>query len=161
MQRAHGSLAAVAAGLAVPLLYTAALRRLLLRNLEWLRAGDLGPMLALYAGDVHFVFPGESSWSADVRGKDELERWQRRFIDTGLQLDPREILIAGPIWNTTVVLHFLDHLRTREGELAYENTGVILCKAMWGKIKFITVYEDTQKVAALDEYLERAGMLVR
>lgn len=156
MKRARGPLAVVA-GLATPLLYTTALRRLLLRNLERLRAGDLGPMLALYAKDVHFVFPGESSWRADVHGKDELERWQRRFIDTGLQLDPREILIGGPPWNTTVVLHFLDRLRAPGGELVYENVGVILCKAVWGKIKFVTVYEDTQKVAALDEYLERAG----
>jgi ketosteroid isomerase-like protein len=160
MKRANGFLAATV-GLMVPLLYTAALRRLLRRNLERLRGGDLGPMQQLYAEDIHFVFPGESSWSADLRGKHELEGWQRRFIDVGLQLDPHEILLAGPPWSTTVVLHFVDHLRAPQGGLVYENAGVILCKAVWGKIKFIAVYEDTQKVAALDEYLERAEALAR
>ncbi|HUB35412.1 MAG TPA: nuclear transport factor 2 family protein [Solirubrobacteraceae bacterium] len=153
MERARGVLA-VTAGLGVGPLYTATLRRILLRNLGRLRAGDLRPMVRLYAKDVHFVFPGESSWSADFRGKEELERWQQRFLDVGLQLEPHEILIGGPPWRTTVVLHFLDSLRAPNGELVYENTGVIFCKAAWGKITFITVYEDTQKVAALDEYLE-------
>lgn len=140
-----------------PSLYAAVLRRLLRYNLRRLRTGDLRPMQRLYAADIHFVFPGHSSWSANLRGKPELERWQRRFVDVGLQLDPLDIFISGPPWNMKIVLHFLDHLRTPRGELVYENRGVIFARAAWGKIKFITVYEDTQKVAELDPYLERTG----
>jgi ketosteroid isomerase-like protein len=155
--RRVSSLAALACGAAAPSLYKAALRALLRRNIARLLAGDLRPMLRLYAEDIHFVFPGESSWSADLRDKRELERWQRRFLAVGLQLVPREILISGPPWRTIVAVHFDDHLRTGAGELVYENTGVIYCTAVWGKLTSITVYEDTQKVARLDEHLERAA----
>lgn len=44
--------------------------KLLDRNMRALNAGDPGPTLRLEAEDVHFRFPGTSSWAADVRGRD-------------------------------------------------------------------------------------------
>jgi len=35
----------------------------------------------------------------------------------------------------------------------YENRAVLFGKIRWGKITFYEVYEDTEKVAALDAYL--------
>jgi len=136
-----------------PTLYAAAVRLLLRRNLSRLRTGDLGPMVALFAPDVHFTFPGESSWAIDVRDREAVERWEQRFLDTGLALEPREILISGPPWSTRIALHFDDHLTTDEGERVYENRGVIFAVAAWGKVTEFIVYEDTQKLGPLDEYL--------
>jgi SnoaL-like domain len=97
----------------LPPLYAWAVRIMLRRNLGRLWAGDPGPLLATYADDVHFVFPGRSSWAADLRGRDEVERWLRRFVQVGLQFEVHELLVAGPPWNTTVCLWFTDRLRPR------------------------------------------------
>ena len=37
--------------------------------------------------------------------------------------------------------------------MIYENRAVLFGRIRWGKITFYEVYEDTEKVAALDAYL--------
>ena len=82
--RACSLLAALA-----PPLYRAAIRAALRFNLARVRKGDTRLLFATYADDVHFRFPGDSSWAADIHSKEELQRWVRRFVDVGLQLHPR------------------------------------------------------------------------
>jgi ketosteroid isomerase-like protein len=137
---------------ALPPLYAWAVRSMLRRNLRRLWAGDPRPLLATYADDVHFVFPGRSSWAADLRGRDEVERWLRRFVRVGLRFEVHEILVAGPPWNTIVCLWFTDRLTAADGEVVYANRGTILAKIAWGKVTYYEVNEDTQKVAELDEW---------
>jgi ketosteroid isomerase-like protein len=122
------------------------------------RAGDMAPTLAMWADDGHFQFPGESSWAVDLHRKDDIERWYDRFTRAGLQLEPHEILVQGPPWNTTVCVHFTDRAARPDGEIIYINHGVLFIKIAWGKIRYGTVYEDTQKVAAFDEYLTTVGV---
>jgi len=138
---------------ALPPLYAWTVRSMLRRNLGRLWAGDPGLLLASYADDVHFVFPGRSSWSADLRGRDEVERWLRRFVRVGLQFEVNEILVAGPPWDTTVCLWFTDRLTAPDGEVVYANRGTILAKIAWGEVTYYEVNEDTQKVAEFDEWL--------
>ena len=145
---------ALAAALgALPTLSGLPIRFMLRRNLGRLWAGDPGPLLTTYADDVHFVFPGRSSWAADLRGRDEVERWLRRFLRVGLQFEVHEILVTGPPWNTTVCLWFTDRLTAPDGEVVYANRGTILAKIAWGKVSYYEVNEDTQEVAKLDEWL--------
>ena len=87
-------LAALAA--AFPPLYGWAVRSMLRRNLARLWAGDPEPLLAAYAEDIHFVFPGRSSWAADVHGKQAVRRWLERFVRVGLRFEVHEILVEGP-----------------------------------------------------------------
>ncbi|MGA8745177.1 MAG: hypothetical protein WB507_04865 [Solirubrobacterales bacterium] len=47
-------------------------KRVLSHAYDRLNVGDPSLLLRLDAKDVHFRFPGESSWTADVRGKDEV-----------------------------------------------------------------------------------------
>jgi ketosteroid isomerase-like protein len=129
-------------------------KRVLDRGYRRLNAGDPSALLALEARDVHFRFPGESSWTADVRGKDEVERWLRRMIATGLQHEPQHVVVQGPPWNTTICLRGRDHLATPEGELVYANRYVIWGRMTWGRLREYEVYEDTQKLPPLDEYLD-------
>ena len=117
------------------------------------RAGDMAPTMALWADDGHFVFPGRHSWAADYYNTADIRAWYERFARAGLQLEPREILAQGPPWDTTLCVHFTDHATDEHGRVVYENRGVIFAKMAWGKIKFGTVYEDTQKVAEFDDYL--------
>ena len=149
---------ALAAALAaLPPLYARAVRWMLHRNLGRLWAGDPEPLLATYADDVHFLFPGRSSWAADLRGKDAVGRWLGRFARVGLRFEVHEILVDGPPWNTTVCLWFTDRLAAPDGSIVYENRGTILAKITWGKVRYYEVNEDTQKVAELDEWLAPHG----
>jgi hypothetical protein len=48
-------------------------KRILSRNMARLREGDYRPLLRGDAKHVRFRFPGDSSFAADVVGKDALE----------------------------------------------------------------------------------------
>jgi ketosteroid isomerase-like protein len=118
-----------------------------------LNAGDPTPLLRLEARDVRFRFPGESSWTADIRGRDEVAGWLRRMIATGLQHQPEQVVVQGPPWNMTVCLRGTDHLTTPQGETVYANRYVIWGRMAWGRLRDYEVYEDTQKLPGLDHYL--------
>lgn len=128
-------------------------KRILSRNMARVRAGDYRPLLRLDARDVRFRFPGDSSWATELQGKQELERWLQRFVSVGLQIYPDEVVVKGPPWNTTLCVRGTDYLKTPEGETVYENRYVIWGRMKWGLVREYEVYEDTQKSAALDEYL--------
>ena len=128
-------------------------KRILARNMARLRAGDYRPLLRSDAKDVRFRFPGDSSWATELQGKQELERWLQRFVDAGLQIFPDEVVVQGPPWKMTLCVRGPVNLTTAEGEIVYENRYVIWGRMSWGLLKEYEVYEDTQKSAALDEYL--------
>jgi len=155
MTRRHDRPAILLAALAAafPPLYGWAVRSMLRRNLARLWAGDPEPLLAAYAEDIHFVFPGRSSWAADVHGKQAVRRWLERFVRVGLRFEVHEILLDGPPWDTTACLWFTDRLASPDGQEVYENRGTIVAKIAWGKVRYYEVNEDTQKVEELDEWL--------
>jgi ketosteroid isomerase-like protein len=146
----------VLAALAPPL-YHGAIRGLLRWNFARVRKGDTRVLFATYAADVHFRFPGSSSWAADIHSKQELQRWVRRFVDVGLQLYPDRIVVDGPPWRTRICVLCHDSFTALDGERIYENRGVITGTIAWGKLVEYEVHEDTEKVAAFDEYLTERG----
>jgi ketosteroid isomerase-like protein len=127
--------------------------RLLRHNMDRIRAGDYRPTLRMDAKDVRFRFPGDSSWSGEIHGKDELERWLQRFVDVGLQIYADEVVVKGWPWKMTVCIRGTDHLDAPSGERVYENRYVIWGHIRWGLLRDYEVYEDTQKSKALDGYL--------
>lgn len=129
-------------------------KRMLRRDMARLSAGDHRPLMRMYAKDVRFRFPGDSSWACEIEGRDELERWLRRFVETGLEISPDEVVVQGPPWRTTLCVRGTDHLDTEDGR-AYENRYVIWGHMRWGRLTDYEVYEDTQASLALDSYLER------
>ncbi len=128
-------------------------KRMLDRAYGRLNAGDPAMLLRLDAQDVRFRFPGESSWTADIRGRDEVERWLNRMIATGLQHRPEQVVVQGPPWNMTICLRSTDHLESPSGETVYSNRYVIWGRMAWGLLREYEVYEDTQRLKGLDDYL--------
>lgn len=128
-------------------------KQVLTHNLTRLNAGDPRPSLRLDARDVRFRFPGDSSWATELEGKEDLERWLRRFVDVGLQIFADEVVATGPPWNMTVCLRGQVFLKSPDGAPVYENRYVIWGTMAWGLLRDYEVYEDTQKTKALDEYL--------
>ena len=123
------------------------------RGVRRINAGDYRPMLSSFADDAVLVFPGAHSWGGEYRGKGEIEKFLRRFVEVGIQLEPHEMVVHGWPWKTEVMLRFTNEARDSSGNVVYSNRGAIFARAEWGKIKYQEDYEDTQRVVAFDEYL--------
>jgi ketosteroid isomerase-like protein len=134
-------------------MYKSAVRWMIRRNVQALRSGDLGPLLAGYADDALLVFPGVSSWSGEHRGRQAIERFLTRFVSAGLVGEVEEILVNGPPWKTTVCVVFVDMARDSDGLVVYNNRVVLFARAVWGKITYQEDFLDTQRVEAFDKYL--------
>jgi len=132
-------------------------KKMIARNMARASAGDIGPTLKMDADDVRFRFPGDSSWATELQGKEQLEKWLRRFAATGLQISPDEVVLKGFPWKQTICIRGTDHLDTPEGKRVYENRYVIWGHLSWGLLRDYEVYEDTQKSKALDDYLASIG----
>jgi len=142
-------------------MYTYIVKRIIRRALRHHQAGNVDALLKFYAADVTFVFPGKSSWAGEFHGQEAIASWLRRFHSAGLKLQVHEILAGGPPWNTTVCIRITDQAAGSNGGVVYENRAVLFGKVRWGKIVFYEVYEDTQKVAELDQYLARQKKQLR
>ena len=123
------------------------------RAVEGINAGQVEPALRNYADDATLVFPGDHSWQAEYRGKDEIEMFLERVVKVGLKFEVHDVLVKGPPWNMTACVRFSNRVTSPEGEVVYANRGVLFLRGAWGKIRHEEVYEDTQKVAEFDEYL--------
>jgi ketosteroid isomerase-like protein len=117
-----------------------------------LRAGDPRLLLATYAPDVALTFPGQNSWSGEYRGKPAVSQWLRRFVATGIQLFPDEVIAAGPPWRTSLLVRARGQL-IHDGAAVYDNRFVIWGRMRWGRLADYEVYEDTQKANELDAWL--------
>ncbi len=117
------------------------------------RAGDIAPTLRLDAPDVVLRFPGQSSWSGEFRGREQIRPWLQRFVAVGLQIYPDEVAVTGWPWRSTICIRGTDDLRSEAGEVVYENRYVIWGHMRWGRLTDYEVYEDTEKAQALDVWL--------
>jgi ketosteroid isomerase-like protein len=131
--------------------------KMIARNMKALRAGDIGPTIAMDADDVKFRFPGNSSFGPGANDKQELEEWLRRFVRLGLEIYADEVTLTGFPWKQTVGVRGHIHLDDPEDGRVYENRYVIWGHIRWGKLREYEVYEDTEASAQLDAWLERTG----
>ena len=126
---------------------------LLRRSIRRVNEGDIGPMLNGYANDAVLVFPGDSSWGGEHRGRDAIEAFLRRYVRVGLHFEAHEIVVSGWPWSATIWVRFSDQAKAPDGTVVYKNRGVIYAKTRWGKITLQEDFEDTEKVAEFDRYL--------
>lgn len=133
--------------------------KLIDHNMRRLREGDPSPTVRMYAEDVRFTFPGDSSWAPGASNKRELSAWLERFADLGLQIYPDEVVLKGFPWHQTVCVRGRIHLDDPNEGRVYDNRYVIWGHMSWGKMRAYEVYEDSEKATALDGYLESIGKL--
>jgi ketosteroid isomerase-like protein len=132
-------------------------RKLIERQLSALREGNPKPSVRMDARDVEMVFPGDNSWSGVIRGRRAHKAWLERFCIAGLQIFADEVIVKGRPWRTTICIRGHDQLDSPAGERIYENRYVIWGQLRWGRLKRYEVYEDTEKVTALDRWLTETG----
>lgn len=114
--------------------------------------GELGLPLLLVAQDARFVFPGQSSFGGEQRGKPAIAAWMRRFASLHPQFTVLDAAAAGPPWNLRIMMRFRDRMVAPNGYV-YENAGMEYLLVRGGLIREIHVHLDTEKVAALDAQL--------
>jgi ketosteroid isomerase-like protein len=139
--------------LAIQAAYGGAVRALLRRNVAALMDGDPAPLTKMYAKDATLEFPGEHSWGPVYRGREDIAGFLQRFLAAGLRGDLGAIFVGGPPWATRIAVEFDDHAHAADGTRIYDNRAVIVLRTRWGRVVRERVYEDTQKVARLDEVL--------
>jgi ketosteroid isomerase-like protein len=128
-------------------------KKLISRSMDALNRGDVGPILRMETGDVHFRFPGSSSWAVDIVGKEHVAAWLKRMVATGLQHHPEEVVASGPPWRMTLVLRGTDRFDEPDGTPVYDNRYVLWARTRWGRIYDYEAYEDTERSLAFDAYL--------
>jgi len=138
-------------------MYKWAVRRMIRRNVNALRHGDLRPLLAGYSDQAVLVFPGRTTWSGDHRGKVAIEAFLQRFLDMGLKGEVHDVLVNGAPWRTRVCVIFTVDGADASGNVVYENRAVLFGRIAWGKIVYQEDYEDTQKAEAFDRYFSHLG----
>jgi ketosteroid isomerase-like protein len=136
-------------------MYKWAVRRMIRRNVRALGRGDCGPLLASYGDEAVLVFPGQSSWSGEHRGKGAIAAFLTRFLEVGIVGEVHEIVVNGPPWRTTACVLFSDRVVDDAGNEVYGNRAILFARIVWGKIVYHEDFEDTQKVEAFDRYLAR------
>lgn len=134
-------------------MYKWAVRLMIRRNIAAMGRGDYGPLLSGYADDAVLVFPGQSSWSGEHRGKAAIEAFLQRFLAAGLHGEAHDILVNGPPWRTLVCVLFTDRAENAQGNVVYENRVALVGRARWGRITYQEDYLDTHQVTAFDAYL--------
>jgi ketosteroid isomerase-like protein len=132
-------------------------RKLVNYQLKALRAGNPKPSLMLDSRKIEMLFPGDHSWGGVIRGKKAHKAWLQRFCLSGLQIFADEVVFKGTPLRGTICIRGTDHLDAADGERVYENRYVIWGQLRWGRLRGYEVYEDTAKVSALDDWLERTG----
>ncbi len=99
----------------------------------------------MMADDVTFEFPGSSSFGASLRGRDAVLAWLRRFAALNPEYVVRDVVVAGPPWNTRVAVRLSDRIGDD-----YANEGMQYLRMRWGKVISDEVFVDTEKVADLE-----------
>jgi len=145
-------------------MYKATVRALMRHSVKKLDAGDYSMLLKMASPDFELAFPGENSWATRFRplqrsrqphithrGIDEATTFAERFVREGIQFHIEDILVNGGPWKIRVALRAHDFIPASDGgEDIYNNRVVSFLEIRWGRLVRWEDYEDTQRVAELD-----------
>lgn len=138
------------------LMYSWIITRILTMLYGMVSRGDLRLALRGLADDAVLVFPGDSSFGGEHRGKPAIAAWMRRFASLHPEFRVHDASAAGPPWDMRVFMRFSDRIVAPNGYV-YENEGMEYIVIKRGLIRELRVHLDTNKVAALDAQLATAN----
>lgn len=140
------------------MLYHAIVRRKLRKGFERINAGEYGPVVAAFADPPEHAFPGEhplgGTRSTLARTREWYVRLAELFPDLTFRI--RRMAVSGGPWATVAMVEWTDHFRVDGREES--NQGVHVFRLRWGKVVGLTVYCDTQKLAAVCAAKARGGL---
>jgi uncharacterized protein len=109
--------------------------------------GNPAPLLAALAEDVEWTIIGTTALSGTSRGKQEvveklLRPLRARLADGPIAFTPQRFIAEGEY----VVMQALGRATAKSGR-PYNNTYCIVCRIVDGKIREMTDYVDTERIA--------------
>jgi ketosteroid isomerase-like protein len=106
-------------------------------------AGNDDLMMKATAPDVRFSFPGTSSFSTSLTGRESLREWLARFTELSPSFEIRDVVVSGPPWDMTVAVRFRDSIGAD-----YHNEGVEWLRIQRGRVRSLDVFLDTERLTA-------------
>ncbi|MCB0998100.1 MAG: nuclear transport factor 2 family protein [Acidimicrobiales bacterium] len=146
-------------------MYKAAVRWMIRRSIRRLNSGDHGAALAMFADDGELCFPGDNSWSGQLRpvelgrqacvthrGRADIEAFLQRYVHTGIQMVVEDIFVNGPPWRMRAAARVHHWVPGADGSDLYANRAMLVVDTRWGKIRRQEDYEDTVRVLDFDSF---------
>jgi len=139
-------------------MYRSLVRRRVRRGFRMLSTGQLDALVAQFAPDAVFSFPGEHRLAGEQRGPAAIRAWfvETRRLFPDFRVVPSTILVEGGPWRTRAASRFAVSATFPDGT-PYRNEGIQLLEIRWGRIHQDRLFEDTQAVAKALERLSEAG----
>lgn len=118
--------------------------------------GDAVPMLDSLAPVFQYRFEGDSPIGGVRTQRESMRLWWERMyrLFPGLSFEVRDVLVAGPPWNTRISTHLEFRMPLPDGS-GYRNVVMQTMRMRWGRITEILTLEDTQRCMRLLQW--RAG----
>jgi ketosteroid isomerase-like protein len=129
-------------------MYKAIVRGKVRKTFRALSAGDTAPFFASLGPTFTYRFVGDSALSGERSTVDAMRLWWDRvfLLCPGAQFTVHDVVVNGPPWHTTVMVHASIAADLRTGE-RYTNELMQLMRLRLGKISEITTIEDTQHLS--------------
>jgi ketosteroid isomerase-like protein len=142
------------------MIHHAIVRWKLRRAFERLNAGEYGPVIAAFADPPEHAFPGDHPLGGTRTSMARTREWYGRLRELfpDLRFRIRRMAVSGAPWATVAMVEWTDHFSVNGREES--NQGVHVFRLRWGKVAGLTVYCDTQKLAAVCAAKSRAGLPV-
>ena len=123
-------------------------RKMVYRGYEQLNRRQLDAVMACYADDVYFRFPGSHELAIETRSNEEIRRWFERLFRRvpSLRFDVDDVVVAGPPWDMRLCTRYRARTESATGTFAlYE--GMQYARLRWGKVTCEEFFPDTQSFA--------------
>lgn len=131
------------------MVYHRIVRQKLNQNFQKLNQGDYLSIVKQFSASPHHRVAGNSALGGERHTREGVGQWYERLftIFSDIQFNVKDISINGLPWNTTILVHF-DVTATLKNSQPYTNSIEQKITLKWGKIVFMNIDEDTQKLAS-------------
>ena len=140
-------------------MYHTYVRRQIRRAYGLISTGQLDALVAQFAPDALFAFPGEHALGGEFRGPDAVKAWftevRRLFPD--FRLEPRRIVVEGGPLHTHAATWFTVSGTFPDGT-RYRNEGMQLLELRRGRVQEDRLFEDTKIVVDALDRLRAHGL---
>ncbi len=140
-------------------MYRRFVRRQIRRAYRLINTGQFDNLVAQFAPEALFSFPGDHALGGELRGPDAVRAWfgevRRLFPD--FRLEPRRIIVEGGPLHTRVATWFTVSGTFPDGTL-YRNEGAQLLELRRGRVQEDRLFEDTEVVIEALDRLRALGM---
>ena len=134
-------------------------RRIARNAFQDLSGRNAEPLLDRCAPDMTHTFAGAHALGGTRTSRQAFRAWLDRLyrLFPELQFHIRDILVAGPPWNTRLAIAWRDQGVAADG-VDYENEGIHRLRLEWGHLVELHAKLDTQHLARTLDRMAAAGI---